>query len=887
MSASYSAMKKASSKGRESLRNKRKGNSQWNAPENLARAGSKKKTSNSPRRGKGYDKKKLSKVVALFNKDVFNGLDIKNVLNNWRILQYVFLSLGGKKPLEIAVNTYFLNCYKKQYARFLRGFTKYNKIKKKIFIFMFLESWAFYLLFYFHYQVGSVIPEVRVLFEDILTHLTKNTFYVGLILLKAASNRVLGLNVGYLQDFVNRSQTFNFQTGVPLIKTLRSNNENAYEGIKRVLQFTNRSLNKFFIESYAKDFNDFNQFISFASPVYVNQLINPQKNIFKKMQDSHFYGKETFSGKYASIFSQKLRKTMTPQSFILGSLDISLNSWLTPDSHEKERKLSRTLNDRSEKGKKSKRESSLSEKQALREESKRDRNKASVRSRNSGAGRSKISSKYSIQQSSQSRKSKNIMSSRNYKLKVSNSKRFKDISNGESPKRLKEVKSSKISSLASKKKLDRSLKKQSSRAFKNSRQASIKDKEKKHSKKIKNLSIVSSSKGSLKGRSNMMSSELKIKKKLLKGDNTEKAKNGYSSKRGLSKTSRENSIRKRVNSKKALQKTESKKIDSRNGSQIRYNTRNKINQRSQKKHEIPSLRKMMLELRGKNKAGSKRNESIKQSDEDSDETEVSQNHLRKLENMAKNINMGNKIKKEVDSSQKKIKEEKEEKEEIIKPKKNKLEKNKNSPKSKSIVPSESYAQNIGLGRQVTSPLLSSKNKKLSKSKQRMKSKPAKTKEAKTTPKQEAKSSSMVPIKKIDPRSANYGNKQVKLQQKYTQNNAMTHTPNPKMSNYNHKAHSRKSQTPEPKGASNLINNLHREPLITTDLKDRKYCLVLDLDETLIHFKNDNGRAKFLIRPYTYNFLRNLEPHFELIIFTAAQKEYADWILDKIDNKVGF
>ena len=56
MSASYSAVKKGSSKGRESLRNKRKRNEQWKAPESLARAGSKKKSS-SPR-GKGYDKKK-------------------------------------------------------------------------------------------------------------------------------------------------------------------------------------------------------------------------------------------------------------------------------------------------------------------------------------------------------------------------------------------------------------------------------------------------------------------------------------------------------------------------------------------------------------------------------------------------------------------------------------------------------------------------------------------------------------------------------------------------------------------------------------------------------------------------------------------------------------
>lgn len=137
------------------------------------------------------------------------------------------------------------------------------------------------------------------------------------------------------------------------------------------------------------------------------------------------------------------------------------------------------------------------------------------------------------------------------------------------------------------------------------------------------------------------------------------------------------------------------------------------------------------------------------------------------------------------------------------------------------------------------------------------------------------------LKKV---TSHHSNKRLKLQARYKQNNAMSHTPNPKLA-YNPNLHSkRKSQTPEPKAGSHLIGKHNKGALITEPLTDRKYCLVLDLDETLIHFKNDNGRAKFLIRPYTYNFLRNLRPHYELIIFTAAQKEYADWILDKIDSK---
>ena len=66
--------------------------------------------------------------------------------------------------------------------------------------------------------------------------------------------------------------------------------------------------------------------------------------------------------------------------------------------------------------------------------------------------------------------------------------------------------------------------------------------------------------------------------------------------------------------------------------------------------------------------------------------------------------------------------------------------------------------------------------------------------------------------------------------------------------------------------------------------EKSYVLVLDLDETLVHFKNESGKARFLVRPHAYNFLKNMSSHFEIIIFTAAQKDYADWILDKIDTK---
>ena len=276
-----------------------------------------------------YDKKKLSKVEALFNKTSFDKIDIKNILNNWRILQYVYLSLGTAKPINDAVNSFFLNVYKKQYNLFLNGFTKYNKIRKKIFTFMELEFWAFYLLFYFHYEAPKMDDNLKRHFESILTHLTKNTFYVGLILLKAANNKVLDVKIGYLQDFVNRSQTFNFKTGVPLIKTLRSNNEAAYKGIKAVLQFAGRAVNKFFSQSYSQDFADYTGFLDITKKVFVSHIRATKKFLFRKMDDNHFYGKDGVVGPKGRFYDH-CRNPIGAGEFLSGTLDSNKNGVIMP-----------------------------------------------------------------------------------------------------------------------------------------------------------------------------------------------------------------------------------------------------------------------------------------------------------------------------------------------------------------------------------------------------------------------------------------------------------------------------------------------------------------------------------------------------------------------------
>ena len=84
------------------------------------------------------------------------------------------------------------------------------------------------------------------------------------------------------------------------------------------------------------------------------------------------------------------------------------------------------------------------------------------------------------------------------------------------------------------------------------------------------------------------------------------------------------------------------------------------------------------------------------------------------------------------------------------------------------------------------------------------------------------------------------------------------------------------------------------------------CVFLDLDETLVrteqrdhlkaydevfHMLGPDGKSEVrsadqslgvLYRPYLRSFLERVHKHFELVVFTAARKDYADQVLDKVD-----
>ena len=75
----------------------------------------------------------------------------------------------------------------------------------------------------------------------------------------------------------------------------------------------------------------------------------------------------------------------------------------------------------------------------------------------------------------------------------------------------------------------------------------------------------------------------------------------------------------------------------------------------------------------------------------------------------------------------------------------------------------------------------------------------------------------------------------------------------------------------------------REPLLPQDIaRGMEYTLVLDLDETLIHF--DPKVKRYKPRPGVHRFLGELYRYYELVVFTAGLKDYADWILNDFDRQ---
>merc|ERR1719478_645895 len=81
----------------------------------------------------------------------------------------------------------------------------------------------------------------------------------------------------------------------------------------------------------------------------------------------------------------------------------------------------------------------------------------------------------------------------------------------------------------------------------------------------------------------------------------------------------------------------------------------------------------------------------------------------------------------------------------------------------------------------------------------------------------------------------------------------------------------------------MLCDLKQNPKLPPPVSSETYTLVLYLDETLVHYFEQNGMGNYGIRPGMHEFLQRMSAaSYELVIFTAATQDYADWVIDQID-----
>ena len=112
--------------------------------------------------------------------------------------------------------------------------------------------------------------------------------------------------------------------------------------------------------------------------------------------------------------------------------------------------------------------------------------------------------------------------------------------------------------------------------------------------------------------------------------------------------------------------------------------------------------------------------------------------------------------------------------------------------------------------------------------------------------------------------------------KYTFNSNLKYN-----NNYNNNILSPKHRLiqPEPPFLPPILNK--------SENSQKKFTLILDLDETIVRYKvneNNQDEAKVIFRPGLFYFLNKVYPLFDIVIWTVATKEYADPIIDIIEEK---
>lgn len=222
--------------------------------------------------GERHENKKLMKIQALFKTEGFEKVSMQHVLQSWTELTSVYEYItNSRNPINV-ISAFIRNFHPASHVGFMDVFTDYNHIKQKVRNFYFLKTWACALFVYINdLSKGNFDLKMFTWFEAIFNQLLQSVFYMSLIISKALRNNFIKNDQHNVESFSKYLQKYNFPTGIPLIKTLKTNNENVFLSLKNVIGTLDVSLSMYFEKSNLKDLDCLNScfknVLSFLGPL--------------------------------------------------------------------------------------------------------------------------------------------------------------------------------------------------------------------------------------------------------------------------------------------------------------------------------------------------------------------------------------------------------------------------------------------------------------------------------------------------------------------------------------------------------------------------------------------------------------------------------------------
>lgn len=160
---------------------------------------------------------------------------------------------------------------------FISGFSNYNEIQNRILPHFKLEAWTLItILCVFQNKNYKENPKVYSILDVIFSELFKSCYYLSLMFSKATKYNCLQIDPTLINDFNRKAQKLGFETGIPLIKTLKINNDEAYRNIKMILEVVRPSILSLFESSLKEQNSNFEEFwraLVYSQPNDISQEI--------------------------------------------------------------------------------------------------------------------------------------------------------------------------------------------------------------------------------------------------------------------------------------------------------------------------------------------------------------------------------------------------------------------------------------------------------------------------------------------------------------------------------------------------------------------------------------------------------------------------------------